>query len=111
MEGHRAQRLTTLAVAAGLLAALACLAAGALLGVRAEEEALVPLGFAALAAGLPEGRPAAWLSLGTLLLVATPCLRLGGLLFVFHARGQRRALAACACLLLLLLAGLGRALA
>ena len=111
MEGLRARKLTTVLVAVGVALAVVCLLVGGVLGFLAgPDEPFAALGLRAIGEGLLAGRPAAWLSLGALLLVATPCLRLIGLLVVFHTEGERRALAACAALLALILAGVGHAL-
>ena len=111
MEGHRARKLTTRLVAAGLAVAIVCLVTGAALAIARPESELAPLGLRAMGEGLGAGHPGAWLSLGALVLIVTPCLRLAGLLAVFQAEGERRALFACGALILLLLVGVGNALA
>ncbi len=111
MESDRARRLTTFLVGAGLLAGAVCLLVGTGLAVRKP----LPDGACSLAAGeipsaLAAGDPAAWLSLGCLLVIATPCLRLVGMLLSFHSERAWRALTAATVVLALLVTGLAGAL-
>lgn len=64
-----------------------------------------PLDLAAVAADLAGGRPAGYLWLGILGIVATPALRVAGALVGFWARGERRM--AVIALLILVVVALG----
>lgn len=94
---------TTRAVGLTLLASMATLLFGLLLAARAGNDvapSTVPIG--ELLGGLAVWQPAAWLSLGLLLLLVTPLVRLGGMLRDFLRAGQRWAALSASVVILLL---------
>jgi len=110
-DSERAQRLGTRLVAVGLLAATLCFGVGMSLVLARGEEAST----AAVQVVRPSdllsqlGTSKAWLTLGVLCLLATPSLRVVGLLRWCQAEGKRLALGAGCFVLVLLLGALGRA--
>jgi hypothetical protein len=110
VEGDRARRLTSLAVAGTLALALLCLAVGAALAWSGPADwatAAVPA--ADLPAAIGRGAPSGWLSLGGLLLIAVPSVRVVGMLAEFGRSGQRGSLIAGTLLLAILLGGAAKA--
>ena len=102
--------MTTLAVAGTLALALLALGVGTALALAA------PAGWStkavrvtALPAALAAGTPAAWLSLGGLLTLAVPSVRVAGTLVGLWREGRRGSAAAGAALLVILLGSLGAA--
>lgn len=114
LGAERARALTTLGVALCLLSAGAAMAIGlgALLlrgdaaGLAAVE--VVPL--SRMPSALASAEPYAWLSLGVLLLLLTPVVRVTGLSLWCALTKRRLALGAGLGVLAFLLLGLGRAL-
>ena len=112
MERDRPHKLTNPAVGVLLLLALLAMLAGIGLAFRTPfpENARV-VSLAALPGGLAALDPAAWVTLGGLLLLATPIARLLGM-GVGFARGQdRRALLAVVVVLLIMASSVGLKLA
>ncbi len=104
MEGDRARQLTTRLVAVGLGLGMLCLAVGVVLGLLSggpQDRPVLP--YRELPAGLVAGDPLAWQSLGALLLILTPSLRLIGMTLTFHAEEDRRALLSAGVLVVALL--------
>ncbi len=107
----RAQRLTTRLVAVGLLAAALCLGIGmSLILARGEEASTAAVQVVRPSLLLSQlGASKTWLTLGVLCLLATPSLRVLGLLGWCQAKGKRLAFGAGCFVLVLLLGALGRA--
>lgn len=89
MEGDRLARLTSRAVLTALVLALTAFAVAAAGHGAGGALATAPLG--ELAAGLRALRPAAFATLGALLLLVAPVARLVGVCLELRARGERRA--------------------
>lgn len=109
--GAGAQRLSTRLVAAGLLAAALCLGVGmGMILIRGEEASTAAVQVVQPSQVLERiGDSRTWLTLGVLCLLATPSLRVLGLLRWCQVEGKRLALGAGCFVLLLLLGALGRA--
>jgi hypothetical protein len=101
VDGDRARRVTTGAVATALVLGLTCFGAALALGLPARA-GVTPFG--GLVAGLLRADPAAFVGAGVLLLLASPLLRLSGLIAAFWRAGDRAALAAALGTLALLVA-------
>jgi uncharacterized membrane protein len=85
------ERVVSRVLGAGIAAAVALMLSGLVLGVANGEGVpshVVPL--ADLVSGLTAPDPAAWLSAGLLVLVATPFVRVGGSIIAFAAERDRR---------------------
>lgn len=85
------ERVVSRVLGVGIVAAVALMLSGLVLGVVKGEGVpahVVPL--ADLAAGLTALDPAAWLSAGLLVLVATPFVRVGGSIIAFAVERDRR---------------------
>lgn len=107
----------TLVLRGGLLAALGILA-GATVGYRLADPSATServlatnpigqyLGFGGLAGGLATGSVEAYLTLGLLVLIATPILRVFSGFYYFRRGGERAMAAVTLTVFLLLLAGL-----
>lgn len=110
-DSARAQRLGTRLVAAGLIAASLCLGIGMLLilvrGEEASTAAVQVVRPSQILAQLSDSKT--WLTLGVLCLIATPSLRVLGLIRWCQVEGKRVALGAGCFVLLLLTGALGRA--
>lgn len=111
MEDERIRRLTTRAVGAVLLAAGAALCVGVVAGVAAGTELPRGVDPRALRLGLlAAGDASSWTSLGVVLLILTPLVRVAGAAVGFANARAGRSLAASVVLLLFLLGSLGHAL-
>lgn len=106
-----AQRLGTRLVALGLVAATICFAVGmSLILFRGEEASTAAVQVVRPSELLAQlGSSRAWLTLGVLCLIATPSLRVLGLIRWCQVEGKRLALGAGCFVLILLLGALGRA--
>ena len=94
---------------AALALSLGAIAIGLALSVRAPlAEDARGLAIGDVPAGLLRGDGAAWLSLGALVLLALPAVRVAGILLTLRAEGDRRGLVAGAVLLVILLGGLAQ---
>lgn len=85
------ERVVSRVLGVGIVSAVALMLAGLVLGVVKGEGVpahVVPL--ADLVAGLTALDPAAWLSAGLLVLVATPFVRVGGSIIAFAVERDRR---------------------
>ena len=112
MESPRTRRLSTLLVGVGLVLGMLCLLVGTLLQIASDAASAADRALAArdIATALAAGDPRAWLSLGALIMITTPSLRLAGMLGTFTDERSPRAFAATAVVLTTLLVALTGAL-
>jgi len=106
------ERMVSRVLGAGIAIAVVFMLAGVVLGI-ASGEALPDhvVAFGSLASGLSELDPAAYLSLGLLVLVATPFVRVTGSIAAFALERERRYVLLTAVVLVVMCAGvlLGKA--
>lgn len=105
MEVDRSRQLTTRALGFQLLVVCACLLVGAVATARSDAT-LGALGPRAILQGLASFSPEAWLSLGVLLLILTPTVRVVGTLLTFSLQGRGKSVLAAIVLLGFLLGAL-----
>ncbi len=112
MESRHTRRLSTVLVGIGITLGTLCLLVGTVLHMASDAASAADRALAAqdIAAGLAAGDARAWLSLGALLIILTPSLRLAGMLGTFTDERTPRAFAAAAVVLITLLVALTGAL-